>query len=340
MNLSESIKTGQLIGKYLAGKESKDEQVQLKTWIDQSSDHERLFNTLKEEKNIAVSVEEFESYNKESAWKNYMERVDALLVRKMMYRWRVAAIFFFLVSCAGVLTYFNKVNVPSLPAGDNTYTTVSTNNGQSSRVTLPDGSVVWINSGTTLSYNTNFSALTRSIKLTGQAFFQIAKNENKPLIVDCNNLKVKVLGTKFDVSAYPDDRDICVVLESGSVELQNAEDQSSMQILKPGEKAEFDVDSRKLSVSNVDSHDYSSWKEGILILKDEPMVNVFKKLERWYNIDIEVKDPQIGKMVYNATIINESIEEIFSLMKFTCSINYTIVPSRDPEIPVKVIISR
>lgn len=339
MNLFESIKTGTLVGKYLTGKESEEEYKELKTWINESSDHQMLFNSLKEEKNIGHSIEEFEAINKELAWKRYMERVDGLSLRRILLRWKFAAIFFFLIGCAGILAYLYKES-DALLAPDGIYTTVSTNNGQSSKVILPDSSVVWINSGTTLLYNSDFAIHKRMIKLTGQAFFQIARNEQIPLIISCNNLEVKVLGTKFDVSAYPEDRNISVVLESGSVELQQVKDQSFIQKLIPGEKAEYDTELQKLSISKVDSHDYTSWKEGLLIFKDEPMANVLEKLERWYNIDIEVKNNKINQLIFNATIVNESVEEIFDLMKFSCAISYTIIPSRNPKIPVKVIISK
>lgn len=341
MNLFESIKTGQLIGKYLTGKESKEELCQLKTWIKKSSGHQMLFNSLKEENNIVDSIDEFEIINKELAWKRYMEHLEALSLQKILGWWKFAAVFFFMVGCAGVLAYLNKEATAPLASNTNdTYTTVSTRNGQNSKVILPDSSVVWINSGTTLSYNTNFAIHDRSIRLTGQAFFQIARNEQMPLTVTCNELKVKVLGTRFDVSAYPEDRNISVILESGSVELGKANNQSLIQMLKPGEKAEFDTERRELSITKVDSYSYTSWKDGILIFKDEPMANVLEKLERWYNIDIEVKNYKVNQLIFNATIVNESVEEIFDLMKFSCAISYTIIPSRNPEIPVKIIITK
>lgn len=337
INIFDSIKVGQLIGKYLTGKESKDELDQLKTWINESNDHQELFNSLRDEKNIADSIDEFETFNKELAWKRYMERVSVLSLQKMLLRWKVAAIFFFVVGCGGILAYLIKDgNGPS--AINETYTTVSTTNGQNSKVVLPDSSVVWINSGTTLSYNTNFAVTDRKIKLKGQAFFQIARNEQMPLVVSCNEINVRVLGTRFDVSAYPEDKNINVVLESGSVEILQAKNQSVIQKLKPGEKAEFDAERHDLSVSEVDCHDYTSWKDGILVFVNEPMENVLKKLKRWYNIDIEVKNPKVSKLIFNATIVNESVEDIFDLMRFSCSISYTIIPSRNPEIPVKVII--
>ena len=338
MNLFESIKTGHQIGKYLTGKETKEELGQLKAWINESDDHQKLFDSLKKEGNIANSIEEFETFNQERAWKRYTERVHALSLQKMLSRWRIAAVFFFLVGCAGILAYLNQASVSPFPM--DTYTTVSTQNGESSKVFLPDGTEVWINSGTNLSYNTNFAKDKREVKLTGQAYFQVARNEQMPLTVTCNELEVKVLGTSFDISAYPEDKNIVVVLESGSIQLQKAHNHSLIQKLEPGEKAEFDTENRQLIVSKVDYYHYTAWKDGLLIFKDEPMRKVLEKLERWYDIEIEVKNEKVNQLIFNATIINESVEEIFDLMKFSCAINYRIIPSKSVEIPVKVIISK
>lgn len=337
MNLFDQIKIGQLIGKYLTGKESKQENSELTEWVNQSEDNQRLFDSIIQEKNIAEAIDEYETYDKELAWKRYLEHIDSLSLRSSLVWWKIAATFFFLISCAGVLAYLSKSNDQPVASNEN-FTTVTTNLGQNSKVILPDSTVIWLNSGTTLSYNTNFAVSSRKINLKGQAFFEVAKNEHIPLTVTCNNLEVKVLGTKFDVSAYPEDENINVVLESGSIELLKSKDQSVIQKLVPGEKAEFDKQDQELSVNKVDIYNYTSWKDGVLIFKDEPMSTVFEKLERWYNIDIEVKNKKVNQLIFNATLVNESVEEIFDLIKFTCAINYTIVPSKNPTIPVKVIL--
>ena len=341
MNLFETIKTGTLIGKWITGKESREESGQLQTWLRENPRHQKLFDQLKNEKKIAEAIAEFKAYDKESAWKRCLERVAALSLQKILFRWKVAAVFFFLVGCAGILAYFNvKSNLPALDSSEKRYTTVSTTAGQNSKIILPDSSVIWLNSGTTLSYNTDFSLNNREIRLQGQAFFQIARNEKMPLFVTVNGFRVKVLGTKFDISAYPEDYNINVVLETGSVELLHEHDQSFDHILKPGEKAEFDIKTKNVLIGPVNVYKYTSWKDGVLIFENAQMDEALEKLERWYNIRIEVKDPEIYGLIFNATIINESVDEIFDLIRYTCSVHYKIIPSKDPEIPVKVILTR
>jgi len=338
MNLFESIKTGSLIGKYLTGKETEAELVQLRSWLKESAENQKKFLSIKDVKSIASEIEVYEKHDKDIAWKNYMDRIAMMSIRKVLIWWKVAAAFFFLVGCGGVLAFMTQRTGTTLEANE-VYTTVSTINGQNSKIILPDSSVVWINSGTTLSYNSNFAAKQRDIRLIGQAFFQITRNEKMPLTVTCNDLKVKVLGTRFDVSAYPNDNQISVILESGKVELLKDNSKSFGYTMSPGEMAEFNTNRKEISISKVNTNKFTSWKDGILNFKNDHMGDVFNKLDRWYNIKVEVKDPEVYKLIFNATIVNESVEEIFELIRFTCEVNYKIIPSKNPAIPVKVIVS-
>ena len=338
MKLPETIKLGSFIGKYLLGKETEEETGFIKSSLNENPGYHKIFQELKDKKQIGSAIEAFENFNKDLAWQRYMARVSALSFKKVLLRWQIAAIFFFIVGISGVVAFLN-VETFNMETAGKLDTTVTTPPGQNSKIVLPDSSVVWLNSGTTLTYNNKFSIENREIKLEGQAFFEVERNEKIPLVVHCNDLEVRVLGTKFDVSAYPEDRDIRVVLESGKVELNQENNNSFDHILRPGEKAEFNTYSKELAISKVDTYQYTSWKDGILIFKNDRMDEVLEKLKRWYNIDIEVKDPKVYELVFNATIVNESVEEIFDLIKYTCSVNYEIIHSKSPEIPEKIIIT-
>ncbi|MGD9557641.1 MAG: FecR family protein [Mangrovibacterium sp.] len=341
MNLPDIIKTGGLIGKYLTGRENAGEAEQLKGWLREDPGHLTIFNEIKNEKELVAAVRTFDSYNSEQAWKNYLEKMKLRSLRRALFRWKAAAVFFFLVGCAGIVAFLGLDQKPS--SGDISqalYTTVSTAGGQRSRIILPDSSVVWLDAETSLSYNTDFAAERRDVQLSGQAFFDVMPNEKIPFCVHVNDFHVKVRGTRFDVSAFPADQTIDVVLEAGSVELLRDGDQSFSRILKPGEKAAFDTGTGKTVVERVDVYRYTSWKDGLLIFKDTPMDEVLKKLARWYNIQIEVKDPRINSLLFNATIINEDVDEIFDLIAYTCAVDYRILPSKMPGIPVKVILSK
>lgn len=219
--------------------------------------------------------------------------------------------------------------------------TIVADKGQISKVILPDSSVVWINSGSKITYNSKFAANNRKIKLVGQAFFQAAHNEKIPLVVDVDGFLVKVLGTKFDVNAYSGEKNIRVVLESGSVELHQSSDRNFNYTLSPGEMATFNPESKKLTIDRVKPELFSSWKEGVLIFRDKPMAEVLDALQRRYNIDIEVKDQDIYKSVFTARLCDEPLEKVLKSMEFSCSVKASII--RDPKntnSALKVILSK
>lgn len=341
MNLPDIIKTGVLIGKYLTGRENAGEADQLRGWLRGDPERLTIFNGIKDEKELASAIRTFDRYNREQAWKNYLEKMKLRSLQRALFRWKAAAVFFFLVGCAGVVAFLSFEQKPSVgDIAQALYTSVSTAGGQRSRIILPDSSVVWLDAETTLSYNTDFAAKRRDVRLSGQAFFEVTPNKKIPFCVHVNDFHVKVRGTRFDVSAFPGDQTIDVILEAGTVELLNDADQSFSHILKAGEKAAFDTGTGKAVVEKVDVYRYISWKDGMLIFKDTPMNKVLEKVARWYNIQIEVKDSRINSLLFNATIINEDVDEIFDLIAYTCAVDYRILPSKVPGIPVKVILTK
>ena len=338
MNLFDAIKLGSSIGKYIIGKISKFELEEIETWLKGNKKNQGFLDSLKEGPELAKFIDEIDRFNRDVAWKRYLEQVKLKSHQKRFFQWKIAVVFLFLLSFSGLLLFFGK-NIKTLLAIRNGYATVSTSMGQNSKIVLSDSSIIWMNAGTNLSYNNDFGVKNREIKLEGQAYFQITRNEEVPLTVYSNDLRIKVLGTKFDVSAYPEDENVSVVLESGSVELTYFRDKENRYLLKPGEKADYNKSSKKLRVNEVDTYKFTSWKDGLLIFKDDPMDKVFEKLERWYNVKIEVQNEIINKKQFNATIVNESMKEIFDLIEFTCDVNCEIIPSEDPKIPVKIIVS-
>ena len=219
--------------------------------------------------------------------------------------------------------------------------TVVADKGQISKVILPDSSMVWINSGSKITYNSKFARNNRKIDLVGQAFFHAAHNEKIPFVVDVNGFLVKVLGTKFDVNAYSGEKNIRVVLESGRVELYQLSNHDFKYTLSPGEMATFNLEDKKLTIDKVKPELFSSWKEGVLIFRDKPMTEVLDELQRRYNIDIEVKDHDIYKSVFTARLSDEPLDKVLKSMEFSCSLKATII--HDPQktdSALKVILSK
>ncbi len=233
-----------------------------------------------------------------------------------------AAILVLALTLAGVLIRDAGRRLAPNPAA--LMTSVVTENGQRSKLILPDSSVVWLNSGTTLSYNPDFAANNRDIYLTGQAFFDVRRNEKLPLLVHCSELVVKVLGTRFDVSAYPGDSKINVVLEEGSVQLLPERMKERSYMLSPGEMAELDLAAGKIVTGKVDVEKYTAWKSGLLVFKNDPMGEVIEKLERWYNVRIKVADPAVYNSIFTATIRTESLEQMIRLIEYSCPLSFSM----------------
>lgn len=155
--------------------------------------------------------------------------------------------------------------------------------GKQSEITLADGTHIWLNSGSQLSYPSDFKANSREVYLSGEAFFDVAHDASKPFYVVTRDFRIKVLGTKFNVSCYSDDRTIQTVLLEGMVSAgKNKLFAKSVELL-PGERMVYDKTEDRFSKDNVDVQLYASWMNGYLIFENEPIHKVIKKLERYYN---------------------------------------------------------
>ncbi|QGY47738.1 DUF4974 domain-containing protein [Maribellus comscasis] len=241
---------------------------------------------------------------------------------------KYAAVFVFLVGIP-LFFYLNKQKTEPPLTIELKNTLVVAENGQISKIILPDSSIVWLNSGTTLSYNSGYSFDNRDLVLDGQAYLNVTKSKKFPLVVSCKNLKVKVLGTKFDVSAYPGDDKIKVVLETGRVELFKTNDNSLVYELKPGEMVEYDTRQKKGVLSQVETNNYTNWKEGYLIFQDTPMKEVIEQLERKFNVEMVVKDSEVYKSVFNANFKDENLNEILNYIEYSCPIQYEILENNN-----------
>ncbi|MFT3738792.1 MAG: FecR domain-containing protein [Breznakibacter sp.] len=213
------------------------------------------------------------------------------------------------------------------------YSTVKTEYGQMAHVVLPDSSEVWLNAGSTLTYSNQFSVHNRDVSLAGEAYFDVKRNGNLPLVVSIGDLRVKVLGTKFNVNAYPNDNKFNVVLESGRVELGDNRSPKLKFTLSPGELGEYDTESGNIKVQPINSYYHTSWRNGTLLFNDAPMAEVIKRLERKFNVSVTVKNPGIYKSIITANFQNESLDEILEFIRFTSPIRYKKVRTEGVSTP-------
>jgi ferric-dicitrate binding protein FerR (iron transport regulator) len=204
--------------------------------------------------------------------------------------------------------------------------TVKTTAGMQTDFMLPDGSHVWLNSGSALEYPVAFAKNIRQVKLTGEAFFDVKKDPLHPFIVHAGKINIEVKGTRFNVSNYPGETHAELILETGSVRLfeGNYTDNKTLAFIKPGERALLDNTQKKLSVSGTDVEKYTSWKEGLLIFRDDKMDEVVRQLNKKFNVDIILQDAELKEYIYTATFQDESLTQILELLKISAPVNYVI----------------
>jgi ferric-dicitrate binding protein FerR (iron transport regulator) len=192
-----------------------------------------------------------------------------------------------------------------------------------SSLTLPDGTKVWLNAGSKLSYPVLFSDKYREVKLSGEAYFEVKKDKNWPFVVNSENMNIVVTGTTLNCNAYPENNQIQTVLVEGAVTVMN-QSATETEIIAPGELAVFDRNSQKIAKTKVDLEKYIAWKNGKLMFREDKMNLVVEKLERWYNVEFEIKDKEISDYVYTATFIDESLEQVLKMLSLSAPISYTV----------------
>ncbi|MGV8093966.1 MAG: FecR family protein [Mangrovibacterium sp.] len=192
--------------------------------------------------------------------------------------------------------------------------------GTRARVVLSDRSVVWLNAGTRLIYPSRFSGDRRAVALTGEAFFEVAKNRDHPFIVRTANYNIKVLGTQFNVSAYPGDDENQTVLTEGSIQLTLGQDRwfNRQIVLKPDELFAYNKKSNSTRIEKVQAEMYILWKEGILRFEKEDLSRIVKKLERFYDIRIDLKNSVDGSMKLDGKLnLKQNTNEV---MHYICKV--------------------
>jgi ferric-dicitrate binding protein FerR (iron transport regulator) len=196
--------------------------------------------------------------------------------------------------------------------------------------TLPDGTSGWLNSGSVLKYRAGLQGNNRRVNLSGEAFFSVKKDKKHPFIVKSDKIEVKVLGTKFNVNAYPEDDDIEVTLQRGKVEVygvSGAKITTPVIKLNPGEQVLVSKsDLSQMEKRKVDKMAYfTGWKDDLLVFRGDSMEDVAKKLSRWFNVQVIIKDEALKDYKLHATFHQESLEEILRLIKLTSPIDYKVI---------------
>lgn len=223
----------------------------------------------------------------------------------------------------GMLVYhFSNSNNNMGAATTPEFNTITTPRGGQYQVVLEDGTRVWLNAASSIKFPQAFTGTTREVELTGEAYFEVAKNKAKPFIVEVNGTKVQVFGTHFNINAYGDNNDVTTTLLEGSVRMSSG---SSAVMLMPGQQGDAALNGAAIKVSQADIQQTMAWKNGLFIFRDLNITEVMKQVGRWYDVDVEYRDDEVKNNEFGGTISKyKNINELLDVMVLTRSIHYKI----------------
>jgi transmembrane sensor len=325
-----------LIGKYLAGELSEEEKEKFQVWLNESEGNKQEFELHKKVwKNTQIK---FKSSDSESVFKNLLNQIDdqheleistdlPTYRTKVKYRFllisKIAASLLLLVS---VWYFFNNAT----PVSKDQISEIKTNEkhnpaGQKSRIFLPDGSTVWLNADSKVSYPEKFTDEKREVILNGEAFFEIVKNQDIPFIVRTGKVSTIVLGTAFNVKAFDDDPVTQVALQSGKVKVEfNDNEQTYVMFLDPGDALTYNKSESSAKKNKFEEERLLSWKDGFIVFRDADLDEIVSTLSRWYGVQFEIKNRDNESWSYTGSFDNAILENVMKSISFTKEFSYTI----------------
>ncbi len=313
-----------IITKVLAQDANVKEQKLLDDWLESKPENQQCFELRCyewEQMLLFVDVKD-----KKRVFTNIKERikVDSGIVksnRRKSFGWmRIAASIIGLITLGYVSYYelshpFSHLNLVG-------YEMIETDAGNQQKMLLADGSLVYLNGDSRLKYRLD-SENERKLYLEGEAFFDVARDESKPFIIGLRAGKVEVLGTSFNIKAYPDDDDIATSVITGRVAFEDTEAESL--ILKPGNKGLINKAENSIVKLNVDNSRDIVWMQRLLIFEKSNLSEMSKELYRMYGVKVTLMDDSLEDLKITAKFDNENINEVFKVLKMTNELSYKIV---------------
>ena len=305
------------------------------------SPHEKqeLFSHLRQAKRDENSFDDYYQHQWDNAMNNFnhapeekqrvweqikietqLEKPSKVIVLNQKWAGMVAMIAFIVVF-TGVGLYINSISSSNLKD-----LVVRVEKGQKSQIELPDGSMVWLNSVSEVSFDPKFGKKNRNIRLKGEAYFEVKSNQDLPFIVQtANDVHIQALGTKFCVKSYSDDDAIVSTLIEGEIAVSNP---SFYEVLKPNQEIIYSKTVNTYKTNTLkDASDVISWLNDELVFDEETLSNIAKTLERMYNVTIEFETNYLKEIKYSGRIKNNSLSNVIRLITRVSPIEYTIEDS-------------
>ena len=320
----------ELIANYLTEGLDKNALDELKTWIAASAENQQYFIRQREIWFSAVSREAASVYDKDKAFENFRNRVESQTEIQSTSRrgfslsalWRYAAVVAIIIAVGCISYWQGEVNVKDTFAD----ISVEAPLGSKTKLYLPDGTLVWLNAGSRMTYSQGFGVDNRKVELEGEGYFEVKRNEKIPFFVKTKDLQLQVLGTKFNFRDYPEDHEVVVSLLEGKVGLNNLLREEKEAVLSPDERAVLNKANGLLTVESVTASNASQWTDGYLFFDEELLPDIAKELERSYNVKIHIANDSLKTFRFYGNFVRreQNIQEVLEALASTEKMQYKI----------------
>ena len=320
----------ELIANYLTESLDKNALDELKTWIAASAENQQYFIRQREIWFSAVSREAASVYDKDKAFENFRNRVESQKEIQSTSRrgfslsalWRYAAVVAIIIAVGCISYWQGEGNVKDTFAD----ISVEAPLGSKTKLYLPDGTLVWLNAGSRMTYSQGFGVDNRKVELEGEGYFEVKRNEKIPFFVKTKDLQLQVLGTKFNFRDYPEDHEVVVSLLEGKVGLNNLLREEKEAVLSPDERAVLNKANGLLTVESVTASNASQWTDGYLFFDEELLPDIAKELERSYNVKIHIANDSLKTFRFYGNFVRreQNIQEVLEALASTEKMQYKI----------------
>lgn len=314
-----------IILRYIRNTASEEEKAQVGVWLKEDPEHEKVLLQIARIYYANRTHERIASRDWLQGYREVEKKINNRGKKLWLYRISAIAVCFIgVLAISTIISFFLRESSTVVPQ----QVTVYANKGVRTCLDLPDGSVVHLNSGSTLSYPLIYDKKERRVILSGEAYFSVKHDPDHPFVVRVSGdrMSVKVLGTEFNVQAYEGENIIQTTLVEGTVNIETKDlDGMSNEIsLSPSEKATYDLSNNVLDVVKVDVMNEIAWKEGCLVFKETPLPEVLKHLANFYNVDFKIQDSILNSYHFTGTFKNRELPQVLDYLRISSRIDYII----------------
>ncbi len=314
-----------LIRKVLSQSATQEEIEKLEAWRSAAKKNEQTFKVMQQvwrERAPDPMLGHLEN-QRQRIWEKAMMPETVTRSRRLSFvlQAKIAAAIAFLLIFGSVLFWVNRQeNVVEIQQ-----TMVQKNNpaGQKSKLFLPDGTIVWLNSESSLTYPATFSDSLRWVRLVGEAYFEVAKDEQKPFTVQSGEVFTTALGTSFNISAYAEDENLTVALITGKVKIEQHPRKEEV-LLEAGNGFQLNLQSQQQNIFQVEEEKVLAWKLGILTFEGDDFSQVVKKIQRWYGVDVKIEGTPPSDWRLSGRFENEHLSHVIEIIQFGRKFDYTL----------------